>query len=441
MVIPSHRLFIRGNRAWIRLLSTVKDREKDMAQSIRMAYGKAPIVIEVDPDVDLLTIREPESQIDVRLFQERLTQFLDEHSLDLVRTAVVVADKTRLCDYPLYLPILFDKLIECGAPPKQVSIYIAYGTHGRQSDAECLQAYGAAYRRFDWIHHRCDQPELFEQLGRTSRGTPVWLRKDIMGASCLITFGAISHHYFAGYGGGRKLIFPGLGANTAIYANHGLFLDQGTRALAPGCRPGALDGNPLAEDLDEVESFRPADMSIHGILDSRGRVCDLLVGRGSKCFQQACRQHARSCETASRRRYDLVIASCGGFPKDINFIQSHKAVHHAAAFVRDGGRLVVLAQCRDGIGSDTFLPWFDIGDWDTAFDRLSSRYVGNGGTALAMMTKTRRITIELVTDLDRTVAGRIGVGVLSEEQLQTILDRHQGSMAVIPNAGMLVQRP
>jgi nickel-dependent lactate racemase len=406
-----------------------------------MAYGKMPIVIKVDPDVDLLTIREPECQIDVRQFQERLTRFLQERSLDLTRTAVVVADKTRLCDYPIYLPILFDKLIEYGAPPQQVSIYIAYGTHGRQSDAECRQAYGAAYDRFHWVHHRCDELELFEQLGRTRRGTPVRLRKDIMRASCLITFGAISHHYFAGYGGGRKLIFPGLGANTAIYANHGLFLDHRMRDLAAGCRPGALSGNPLAEDLDEVEAYRPADMAIHGILDSRGRACDLLVGRGRECFQQACRQHARSCETASRRQYDLVVASCGGFPKDINFIQSHKAVHHASAFVRDGGRLVVLTQCPDGIGSDTFLPWFDIGDWDTAFDRLSDRYVGNGGTALAMMAKTRRITIELVTDMDRAVARRIGVGTLSEAQLQNVLDRHQGPMAVIPNASMLVQRP
>jgi nickel-dependent lactate racemase len=417
------------------------DREKDMTQSIRMAYGKAPLALKVDPAVDLLIIREPESQIDVQLFQERLTQFLEERSLDLARTAVVVADKTRLCDYPLYLPILLDKLIEYGAPPQQVSIYIAYGTHGRQSDAECRQAYGAAYDRFHWVHHRCDEPELFEQLGRTSRGTPVWLRKDIMHASSLITFGAISHHYFAGYGGGRKLIFPGLGEKSAIYANHGLFLDQRTRDLAAGCRPGALSGNPLAEDLDEVEAYRPADMTIHGILDSRGRVCDLLVGRGKECFQQACRQHARSCETVSRRRYDLVIASCGGFPKDINFIQSHKAIHHASAVVRDGGRLVVLAQCRDGIGSDTFLPWFDIGDWDTAFDRLNERYVGNGGTALAMMAKTRRITIELITEMDRAVARRIGVGTLSEEQLQKVLDRHRGSMAVIPNASMLVQRP
>lgn len=412
-----------------------------MTQSIRIAYGKVPMVIKMDPAVDLLTIREPESQMDVRLFIERLTQFLAGSALDLARTAVVVADKTRLCDYPLYLPILLDKLIEYGASPQQVSIYIAYGTHGRQSDAQCRQAYGTAYDLFHWAHHRCDELELFEQLGRTSRGTPVWLRKDIMRASCLITFGAISHHYFAGYGGGRKLIFPGLGAKKAIYANHGLFLDQQTRALAAGCRPGSLSGNPLAEDLDEVEAYRPADMAIHGILDSRGRVCDLLVGRGTECFQRACRQHARSCETGSRRQYDLVVASCGGFPKDINFIQSHKAVHHASAFVRDGGRLVVLAQCRDGIGSDTFLPWFDTGDWDTVFDRLSDRYVGNGGTALAMMAKTRRITIELITDMDYAIARRIGVGILPAGQLQSLLDQHRGSMAVIPNASMLVQRP
>ena len=119
------------------------------------------------------------------------------------------------------------------------------------------------------------------------------------------------------------------------------------------------------------------------IRDKLLRFGDLLVGRGRDFFQDACARHADHCEVAASRQYNLVVASCGGFPKDINFIQSHKAIHHAADFVRDGGRLIVLAQCGDGIGSQTFLPWFEIGSWDKAFDRLAADYVGNGGTALA----------------------------------------------------------
>jgi nickel-dependent lactate racemase len=425
----------------IKRLKTFYAIEDAMTFSLPMACGDRTVALTFDASAEVLTIREPESVIDARRFQQRITRFLAAQPPDLSNPAVVVADKTRLCDYPHYLPVLLDQLIEAGAPSRTIRLYIAYGTHPRQSDAQSRRAYGPVFDRYNWVHHRCDDMELFDHRGETRRGTPVWIRKDIAQASSVITFGAVSHHYFAGFGGGRKLLFPGLGAKAAIYANHGLFLDRRQRVLAAGCRPGCLTGNPLAEDLAEVEAHLPADMAVHGILNSRGRVCDLVVGQGPGCFQAACDQHARACQSTSRGQYDLVVASCGGYPKDVNFIQSHKAVHHAAAIVRDGGELVVLAQCRDGIGSETFLPWFEYGGWDGAFDRLCERYVGNGGTALALMAKTRRLTIQLVTDLDPDTAGRIGVQTLSADQLQRTLDRHQGSIAVIPNASMLVRGP
>ena len=117
------------------------------------------------------------------------------------------------------------------------------------------------------------------------RGTSVLIRRDIVETGFLITFGAVSHHYFAGYGGGRKLIFPGLGHKASIYHNHGLFLDRKRQTLSPYCQSGVLDKNPLAEDLAEFETFCPADMAIHGILDSRGQVCDLLPGAGTDHFE------------------------------------------------------------------------------------------------------------------------------------------------------------
>jgi nickel-dependent lactate racemase len=255
----------------------------------------------------------------------------------------------------------------------------------------------------------------------------------------VITFGAISHHYFAGYGGGRKLIFPGLGHKAAIYANHGLFLDQTLRRLSPGCRCGQLDGNPLAEDLAEVETFFPAHMAVHAILDSHGTVCDLLVGRGVADFRDACARHGRHCEVAGNT-CDLVLASCGGYPKDINFIQAHKAIENSAAFVRDGGRLIVLAQCVDGIGSQTFLPWFALGNWGEAFDRLAADYEGNGGTALSMMAKLARIRIGVVTDIPQAVCDQIGFERLTLSQAQDEIAAFDGPVAVLPNAGMLVRK-
>ncbi len=411
-----------------------------MTTSISMAYGSRKIAFKNTGPSDVFTIREPDNQVDADRFLSRLEDCLYDFNLDLSHPAVVLADKTRLCGYPQYLPVLLDALVAHGAPAARIRIYIAYGTHPAQTDEESFATYGAVYGRFQWVHHRCEGEDFIE-MGKTSKGTPIRLRRDIAEASCVITFGAVSHHYFAGYGGGRKLMFPGLGQKAAIYANHGLFLDRGAGRLASGCRPGQLNGNPLAMDLAEYESHRPADMAIHGLLNSRGQVYDLLVGRGSAHFQSACTRHAAHCEAAADRQYDLVVASCGGFPKDINFIQSHKAIHHAADFVCDGGQLIVLAECRDGIGSRTFLSWFEMGGAEAAFEALSNGYVGNGGTALAMMSKLDRIRIGLVTQLDIQLAVTIGFEWVTPDQIQALLDHHQGSLAFIPNAGMLVKKP
>lgn len=411
-----------------------------MPQIIQLNYGVEKIAFQCPETARVLNTSEPQTGMDQGRFRKGLHQFLDSAGLDLSRPAVVVADKTRLCGYPIYLPVLIDVLKTHGARMGNLKIYIAYGTHARQTESESRAAYGDAYDQFHWEHHNCDDADRFVALGKTQRGTPVLVRNDVRDASCLITFGAVSHHYFAGYGGGRKLMFPGLGERKAIYANHSLFLDGRRRRLAQGCRPGLLSGNPLAEDLAEYEAYLPAHMAVHAVLDSHGRVCDLVVGQGRDHFYSACAQHAASCEI-DEGVYDMVLASCGGFPKDINFIQSHKAVHNAAAFVRDGGHLIVLTGCADGIGSDTFMPWFDLGGWDAAFDRLVRQYVGNGGTALAMMQKVQRIKISLVTELDASSAGRIGVDRLTSSQVQECIDAQQGTLAVIPNASLLVRKP
>ena len=293
-----------------------------MGKSIELKIGGNRFGLPLPDEADILTIQEPQKSVTRQSFAADLKVALPSGPLHGRRVAVVVADKTRLCGYDRYLSILLDALKEKGATKETICVYIAYGTHAAQSDAECRAAYGEVFSHYRFVHHDCTDDVGFTDLGTTRRGTPVRIRKDILDADLVITFGAISHHYFAGYGGGRKLIFPGLGQQAAIYHNHGLFLDPQRRTLSAGCRSGRLAGNPLAEDLAEIESFRSADMAIHGILDSRGTVCRLMVGSGLDHFRQACECHGKNCEVEAGEGYDMVVASCGGYPKDINLSRS-----------------------------------------------------------------------------------------------------------------------
>jgi len=410
-----------------------------MTAAINIKYGNEKIPLTLPDQAKIFRIREPETRITPSEFASRLRDELERLHPDVSDISIVVGDKTRLCGYPEFLPVFLATLQDFGATPDGITVFIAYGTHVPQTNKECFAAYGDTYKNVRFVHHDCLDDNAFINLGKTSRDTPVLIRRDILDTTFLATFGAVSHHYFAGYGGGRKLIFPGLGHRDSIYHNHGLFLDRDRRTLSLFCRSGVLDQNPLAEDLAEFETFRPADLAIHGILDTTGRVCDLLPGTGTDHFRNACTAHGKNCEIDTGEAYDLVVASCGGFPKDINFIQSHKAIEHASKFVRDGGALMVLAQCPDGIGSDTFLPWFEIGNWETAFDQLAKNYEGNGGTALSMMAKLKRIRILMVTDLGEAPCRTIGVEKISMDQARMIVKESTGSLAAIPNAGILVR--
>lgn len=406
-----------------------------------VSYGSEHLALTLPARTVNLAVREVEKTITPPLFSERLDTFLRMHPQDLSRPVLVVADKTRLCGYPEYLPLLLKGLERHGMARKNLKIIIAYGTHPRQSDAECLRAYGEIYTSHTFTHHDCRDRAAFTDLGRTTKNTPIRFRRDLLEASVIITMGAITHHYFAGYGGGRKLVFPGCGERESIYANHSLFLNARSGILAPGCQPGSMAGNPLAEDLFEIEDHLPAHLAIHGILDAHGHLCDLLIGAGRQVFLDACAEHGRACEVPSGR-FATVVASSGGFPKDINFIQSHKAVHNAAMFVEDGGLLLVYCQCRDAIGSTTFLPWFSKGSFEAAFAELVRYYQGNGGTALAMMTKVRRIRIGLITDLDTDTCKLIGVERWNHKQVQEHLAGLAGdtTLAFIGNASLVVKK-
>ncbi len=407
--------------------------------SITLKYGKVNKSFNIPEHSETLEVHEPAFKSDKEKFCSDLCACLPDDINQYANIGIIVSDKTRLCGYPSFLPWITETLMNRGACKEHITFYIAYGTHPRQTEEESLNSYGDTYKNFRFVHHNCSDESVFVQLGVTSSGTPVKTRKDILESTLLITFGAISHHYFAGYGGGRKLLFPGLGERKAIYHNHGLFLDRKHRILETGCQPGNLDGNPLAEDLKEFDSLMPNRISIHGILNSKGEVCNLMIGKDYNDFVAACTQHDSYYRSKIDKKFDLVLASSGGYPKDINFIQAHKSVHHAAAFVKDGGKLVMLSECIDGIASNYFIKYLESGSFENAFAMLEKNYEGNGGTALSMMTKTNRIRIYMMTSLDEATCKILNVTRINTAGIQDLLDKEKGSVAVIRNASMLIR--
>jgi len=408
-----------------------------MSGVLAIKYGSTQLPVKFHEHSTRLSHREPSVNSSPDTFRDILDTHLPLTGKGIPNVGIVVADKTRLCEYPTYLPVLTSYLREAGIPSSGITFYIAYGTHPPQNREECLTSYGETYEQFHFMHHNSKEQGVFRDLGTTSRGTSVRIEESLFQHDLLITFGAILHHYFAGYGGGRKLLFPGLGAYESILENHRLYLDFGARTPAAGCASGKLDGNPLAGDLEEINGLLPPRLEIHAILNSMKQVCELHAGTSHKDFRKVCQRYDQFFRSSEAQLFDLVVASAGGYPRDINFIQAHKSIHNAASFVKNGGKLIIFAECRDGLGNEAFMEMFRLGGKEQIFEQLETAYRNNAGTAISMLEKTERIHIWMVTSLTKEVCKLMGAARCSADEAQDLIDKEKGTVAVLEHAGML----
>ncbi|MEN8157893.1 MAG: lactate racemase domain-containing protein [Bacteroidota bacterium] len=417
---------------------------------ILLNYGSGEVSLALPGSAREISHREPQMGVDHDRFKRDLHSYLYSINRPVKSAGIVVSDKTRLCQFPLFLPLVTEALMAYGVKRDEITFYIAYGTHARQSEKESLESYGEIYREFRFVHHNSRDESQLVLVGTTSRGTDIRVNRAILEHDLLVTFGAILHHYFAGYGGGRKLLFPGLGGYESVLQNHSLFLDFEKQRLQPGCQSGVLDDNPLALDLEEVGEMLPGRLEIHAILNSQKEVCEISFGSGYDHFRKACARyddHFRIGDGGSGDRlfdetvdgsvYDLVVASAGGYPRDINYIQAHKAIHNAASFVKDGGRLVIFAECLDGIGNPDFLELFGPEGSEGIFAAMERGYRNNAGTALATLEKSARIDIRFVTSLDEEACSLMGMVKTSGEEAGKIIQGEKGGVAWIANASLL----
>jgi nickel-dependent lactate racemase len=209
--------------------------------AIGLKYGLTEVSLNLPAKAVALSHMEPQLSIDPDTFKRNLHSNLNNVKKSIRDVGIVVSDKTRLCEYPIYLPLLTEVLSEQGINTDDITFHIAYGTHQIQSEEESLAGYGEIYKRYRFVHHDSRDESRLTLLGTTSRGTEVKISKKVLEHDLLITFGAILHHYFAGFGGGRKLLFPGVAGFHSILQNHQLFLDFEQMKIKEGCQSGNLD--------------------------------------------------------------------------------------------------------------------------------------------------------------------------------------------------------
>lgn len=359
------------------------------------------------------------------------------------RVAIVTSDITRYTGSELYLPILVEELNRCGIPDHDIEVIIALGIHRKQSADEHRKILGALYGRIAVYDHECDDPEQLVDLGQTSSGLPVQINQRVITAERVIVTGTIGLHYFAGYGGGRKSLVPGVASRTTCMATHFAIFnppEQGGRN-AKACT-ASLDDNPVHQAILEAAKLIKPDFLLNTVLTTDKQIARVFCGD----LEQA---HLAGCELAQQlytapleQAVDLAIVSCGGHPKDINFIQAHKALDYGVQAVRPGGTVILLAACPDGFGNATFFDWFNYQDLELFENALRSHYEINGQTAWSTLSKARTWRVILISEFNHAQTEKMGMEKADnlDEALQMAYKQlpENPEIVVIPDGGTIL---
>ncbi|GAB4533932.1 MAG: nickel-dependent lactate racemase [Anaerolineae bacterium] len=279
--------------------------------------------------------------------------------------AIAINDKTRPVPHSVLLPPLLSRLEGLGVQPEAITLCIATGSHPPMSPAEYGRVIPAEIlRRYPVLSHNANDPDMLIYLGKTGRGTPVWINQNYAQADLRIVVGNIEPHQFMGFSGGVKSAAIGLAGVETINHNHALMTDRRARL-------GRFDDNPARQDVEEIGRLAGIHFALNAILNEAKQIVAVVAGEPGAVMQKGIPLARRLYQVEVSAPFDLMIVSPGGHPKDINLYQAQKALAHAALVTRDGGAIVVAAACPEGAGSQSYQQWMEgMTSYQMVFERF-----------------------------------------------------------------------
>lgn len=429
-----------------------------------MKYSDTEFSVSLDPRQVVSEVHANTMDFPKRTVREHIEYALD-HPIgagpieEVVRAGdkvcIIISDVTRRWQQPsTYLPVLVERLNRAGIPDEDILILCATGTHRRQTEEEHISLVGEElYRRIRFMDHQCDDKEHLTYMGTSSRGTPVWLNSYAMACDKLILTGGVVYHFLAGFGGGRKSVVPGIAGRETINTNHNNALNHG---LGSGSNPRVCNGNmgednPFHSDLMECASFAKPAYLLNVFVDDNYQIVGAFAGDWQKAHEAAAKAVEQLDGVPIPHRTPLVIASAGGYPKDINLYQTSKTLSNALAAVAPGGTMILLSQCREGFGDPDCEA--QICAYDTMEERekaLRADFSIGGFVGFLFAEASENYNLILVTDIpgERFEHTKIQVAQTLDEALalaancnggtldgvETTLMPHGGSTFPLPQA-------
>jgi nickel-dependent lactate racemase len=318
---------------------------------IELAYGREGLEIDL-PDglnVDVVRPKHIEGLTDQRAAIEEVllrptnARPLREMASGASRVGIVVNDVTRPTPYKIILPVLLRELQ--GVPDEHILFLTATGTHRPDTEAELREMLGdAVVDRYRVVQNDARDPSLHKLVGTTGSGNAIWLHRAYLECDVRILTGFIEPHFFAGFSGGGKAVMPGLALLESVLRNH-----DAKKMDHPKATWAVTYGNPIWEEIQEAASLASPSFLLNVTLNRNREITGVFAGDFREAYDQGCTAVKQSAMVAVGKPYDVVVTCNSGYPLDLNLYQSVKGISAAAQIVKDGGAIIAVADCWDGI--------------------------------------------------------------------------------------------
>jgi len=322
---------------------------------IKLAYGREGLDIDLPDglDVDVLEPEYVEALPDqTTAIEDALLSPIDSRPLrELVKRSnsvgIVINDITRPMPYKIILPVLLQQL--GSIPHERILLFNATGTHRLNTNAELTKMLGEdIFSKYQIIQNDAGNRLSHKFVGTTKDGNEIRLHKSYLDCDIRILTGFIEPHFFAGFSGGGKAVMPGLASLETILANHSVKnIDH------PKATWGVTYGNPIWEEIQQAAALVSPSFLLNVALNKDRQVVAVFAGDFHKAYEQGCDYVRKNVMVAVEKPYDIVITSNSGYPLDLNLYQAVKGMSVAERLVAEGGSIVVVADCWDGVPADS----------------------------------------------------------------------------------------
>ena len=372
-----------------------------MGGSIHLAlkYGKKEIYSTVPANSQIVKPNELPGQyeeVEIKralinpIGSKKLSELVHPHE----KTVIIVSDITRPTPSSKLLPPLLKELNIGGVSSEDVLIVFATGLHRKLSEEEKRLLIGDVYHQIKCINHDVDDCVY---IGTTESGTRVSILRDVVDADVVICVGNIELHYFAGYSGGAKSVLPGVSSRETITMNHKLM-------LLPNVASGCVDG-PVRKDMEDAGAILGIDFILNVVLNAKREIVRAVAGHPIHAHRVGIDHVNKLYKIPLKERADIVITSAGGAPKDITLYQAYKALDNAKHAVVEGGSIILVAECPEGLGNDVLESWVsEAKSTRDVIKRLERNFELGGHMAAAIARIAEKHDIYIVSDMPAPLA-------------------------------------